>query len=223
MQSEPRSPRWLPFMTFLAGVVLTASAVFVLDQARGQEREPSRPSVPLDPCLPDDVPDPEPANAPRQEEGIAEDPDASGAEQLYNALGRGRREDMPPLEDGGAPPAPEDLAQVRFELASRVLQREVNQFLEPPRGAGGNSWFEEWTGPFLEWSRRHIEARLDLAGSDEERIAALRSEIAHTRSLLVLFNELSRGAASGVSAMTILEFDLYRLELETRLAELTSE
>lgn len=222
MPREPRTPRWLPFVTFLAGVVPTASAVLVLDVARGQEREPSRPSAPPDPRSPDEVPGADPAKLAQQEEGITEDPDASGAEQLYNVLGRGRREHMPPLEDVGAPPDPRELARLRFELASRVLQTELQRFLEPPRG-GGASWLKERTGPFLEWSRRHVEARLDLAGSDEERIAVLRSEIAHTRALLSTFEALSRGAASSISAMTILEFDIYRLELETRLAELTPE
>jgi hypothetical protein len=179
--------------------------------------EPGLPSAPSDPRLPEGEPDPAPADPEPEPEPEEADDDGGGIGLLFESdFVRGN---LTPPEEVGSLPTREELARERYELAGKVLRSLFQGFLEPPR-SDGSPTFGDRLMPVLEWSRRRMDARLDLAGSDEERIEVLRREIAHTRALLKTLKGLSRGSSSSISAEQVLEVDQYRLELEWRLAGL---
>jgi hypothetical protein len=192
----------------------------VLTQRAPAPAEPGLPSAPPDPRLPEDVPDPAPADPDPAPEGIEAEDDGGGIGLLLESdFVRGN---PTPPEEVGSLPTREELARERYELAGKMLRSLFQGLLEPRRSNGGPT-FGDRLMPVLEWSRRRMDARLDLAGSDEERIEVLRREIAHARALLKTLKGLSRGSSSSISPEQVLEVDQYRLELEWRLAGLLPE
>jgi hypothetical protein len=221
MRHIPRTPRWLPFVTFLAGILVTTSMAVFLDGARGQVRsgnEQDPPSSPPDLRLTQEIPDDrKPDEAPEAEDDWTVDEGEGGIEAVYNAF---FHRICPAPQELGDLPDRKQLARQRYELAGEALESALLAFAGPPRRGGPD--LGERLAPVVEWSRHRLAAHLDMAGSDEEQASVLRTEIAHARAILSIREDLSRGVGS-VNPTAFSRLDLYRLELESRLAELTRE
>ena len=120
---------------------------------------------------------------------------------------RVRAEDLPPTRE---------LARARVEAAESVFDQVFDRLLEP-QGAGdfdrGN-----YVDPILEWSRRGLDARLDLAVTRDDQVAVLLEEVARLRALETLCGEFARGAASLVAPFDVTKIRYQRLSVEQELA-----
>ena len=177
-------------MGFLAGVVVTGIGGVAL-RVRGQER-------PAEPARPG---------------AIGED--EGGIEAFYDTLMRPRG--AGPVGEPSPPPTAEQLARARLALAGTMIEVGLRR-LDVPRPTGPG--FGDVEEAVLRWSRRRMEARLELAADDGERREALRREIAHAEELLEGFRELRRGRGSGIGPDEVGALDDYRLELLTDLVAL---
>ena len=121
-------------------------------------------------------------------------------------------EDLPPTRE---------LARARVEAAESVFDRLFDRLLEPPGAHGfrqGN-----YVDPILEWSRRALDARLDLAETRDERVAVLLEDVARLRALEALCGELARGAGSTVAPFDVIKVRYQRLSIEQDLVAMFTE
>jgi hypothetical protein len=98
-------------------------------------------------------------------------------------------------------------AKARLEVARKGLAIVEKQ------GPGNG---EAYDGVFI-WSKRVLDAELDLSGNEAERLAALAAHLTRTKRLEEVAKDLhARGA---VSDLEVLEAEYHRYDAEVQLAE----
>jgi hypothetical protein len=147
------------------------------------------------------------------------DPEEGGVEALVKAMRFG---DARPATDREDLPQARQIAQRRYEIAGEILESKLRDIFAS-RGilaSRGKGDLGERLGPYLEWSRRRMEAGLELSTGGADQARVLDREIEQVENLVAALKEIEQGAGSAVSLETVREAEFYGLELKSRLAKL---
>ena len=117
---------------------------------------------------------------------------------------------------------PAEAAAARLRIADTMVNETLRSLFAPPNpdqtgpGGGSLSIIEE----ALRWSRRRLDARLELARDQNERIDALTREVLLVRNVERLLRDMEAGGGSGVNKLDVERLAFDRLELESRLVKM---
>ena len=109
-------------------------------------------------------------------------------------------------------------AETRVAAAQEVLDL-CREFLVAPPGAKGGPTPLEAAEQIQFWNRQLADARLELAGKPEERVAILTGEVERARGFEAEVKDLARNEASGLSKLSAVKATYYRADAEVRLAK----
>ncbi|CAN5887990.1 hypothetical protein BH23PLA1_BH23PLA1_31540 [soil metagenome] len=119
-------------------------------------------------------------------------------------------------------PALNELAEQRQQVAERLMDLALREFLAPPSPSAARGTFAAAVNDYLNWSKHRMEARLELAEADQDGIDIVAQEIAKLRKVEEIYTDLSRAAGASVTPKNLLELQAHHLDLETRLARLVA-